>query len=571
MIAFGFLVADLALVAVAFFAAYWIRGDLLPQMELSGPLYPLADYLPLLPLMLVIWAAFLAFSGRYQSHRTASLLRETWDVVKLGILATLVFTLSIYLFRVDALLLTGRTGSALYVSQVDSPRMLSRPSASGRTVKWRAAAHTDGGLYRLYAAPESGEMELVSEHEAKAGMADYSVTLPEIKGETNLYELRYVSPRGEETVLQSLLVHDLISRMLILLSGVLATLLLLAQTLVVRGMAHFIRRRGYNFRQVVIAGTGPAALEIAESIDSHRYWGLRVLGFVSIDGSPSPSATPILGSQEDLPRLAEERVIDQVVFAAARQRFDDLEDLVLQLEELGIATCFALNLFPNTRAKAHLADMGGTPVVTFSTGPTNQLHLVLKRLIDLAVSAVALVALSPLIILIALLVKVSSAGPVLFRQERCGLNGRRFTLLKFRTMVVGAETQQAKLRGLNEMGGPVFKLAQDPRVTSIGRVLRKFSLDELPQLWNVLTGDMSLVGPRPPVPEEVVQYERWQRRRLSMRPGLTCLWQVSGRNTVDFDRWMELDLEYIDSWSPRLDVKILLKTIPAVLSGRGAS
>ena len=151
------------------------------------------------------------------------------------------------------------------------------------------------------------------------------------------------------------------------------------------------------------------------------------------------------------------------------------------------------------------------------------------------------------------------------------MNGRRFTLYKFRTMVEGSEARQAELHDLNEMRGPVFKLTQDPRVTPIGRLLRKFSLDELPQLWNVTRGDMSLVGPRPPVPEEVALYERWQRRRLSMRPGLTCLWQVSGRNTVDFERWMELDLEYIDSWSPRLDMKILLKTIPAVLSGRGAS
>jgi lipopolysaccharide/colanic/teichoic acid biosynthesis glycosyltransferase len=171
-----------------------------------------------------------------------------------------------------------------------------------------------------------------------------------------------------------------------------------------------------------------------------------------------------------------------------------------------------------------------------------------------------------------LAIKLTSGGNVLFRQTRCGLNGRFFTLYKFRTMVEDAEERRAGLLHLNEMkGGPVFKLKSDPRVTWFGRFLRRYSLDELPQLWNVLRGDMSLVGPRPPIPEEVAQYQRWQRRRLAMKPGLTCLWQVSGRNELDFDRWMQLDLEYIDSWSPWLDFKILLRTIPAVLSGKGAS
>ena len=169
------------------------------------------------------------------------------------------------------------------------------------------------------------------------------------------------------------------------------------------------------------------------------------------------------------------------------------------------------------------------------------------------------------------MIKAVYGGTVLYRQTRCGLHGRRFTLFKFRTMVEDAEQQQRHLSHLNEMDGPVFKMKRDPRVTRLGRWLRRLSLDELPQLWNVLKGDMSLVGPRPPVPQEVSAYQRWQRRRLSMRPGLTCLWQIQGRNDLDFDRWMELDLEYIDNWSPLLDIKILAKTIPVVLTGRGAS
>jgi exopolysaccharide biosynthesis polyprenyl glycosylphosphotransferase len=210
-------------------------------------------------------------------------------------------------------------------------------------------------------------------------------------------------------------------------------------------------------------------------------------------------------------------------------------------------------------------------MLTFSTGPSSLLQLFAKRMLDVAIAGILLVLGMPVVLGIALAIKISSGGRVLFAQTRCGLNGRRFTLYKFRTMVEGAEERRAELEHLNEMDGPVFKLRRDPRVTWLGRFLRKFSLDELPQLWNVLRGDMSLVGPRPPIPEEVAKYQRWQRRRLAMKPGLTCLWQISGRNEIDFDRWMQLDLEYIDSWSPSLDFKILLKTIPVVLSGRGAS
>jgi exopolysaccharide biosynthesis polyprenyl glycosylphosphotransferase len=230
-----------------------------------------------------------------------------------------------------------------------------------------------------------------------------------------------------------------------------------------------------------------------------------------------------------------------------------------------------MNIFPHTRAAVQLEELDGMPILTYSTTPTNVLQLFAKRAIDVTVSVSLLVIALPVILAIAAAIKLSSSGAVLFRQTRCGLNGRVFTLYKFRTMVEDAEHRRRDLQHLNEMDGPVFKLRRDPRVTVVGRWLRRFSLDELPQLWNVLRGDMSLVGPRPPIPEEVAQYQRWQRRRLSMKPGLTCLWQISGRNEVDFDRWMQLDLEYIDSWSPMLDFKILLKTIPAVLSGRGAS
>ncbi|MDP2689601.1 MAG: sugar transferase, partial [Deltaproteobacteria bacterium] len=195
--------------------------------------------------------------------------------------------------------------------------------------------------------------------------------------------------------------------------------------------------------------------------------------------------------------------------------------------------------------------------------------LAAKRAADIVLAGTALLFTLPFFLLASLLVKLSSPGPVFFRQERCGLNGRRFDLLKFRTMVENADGLKDAIAHLNEMSGPVFKIKKDPRVTPVGRFLRKYSLDELPQLINVLKGDMSIVGPRPPIPAEVVKYEIWQRRRLSVRPGITCFWQVNGRNKVGFDDWISLDLKYIDNWSFKQDMKIILKTIPAVLRGTG--
>ncbi|HEY9420692.1 MAG TPA: sugar transferase, partial [Thermoanaerobaculia bacterium] len=284
-----------------------------------------------------------------------------------------------------------------------------------------------------------------------------------------------------------------------------------------------------------------------------------------------PSRYPILGQMDDIPRLVEHHVVDDVIFAVTRRDLDRLEDLFLSLQEQGIRTRFAMDLFPHTRARVDLEDLDGMPLMSFATTPTNTFQLMAKRLLDVVLASLLLLLAMPIVGLIALVIKATSGGSILFRQTRCGLNGRIFTLYKFRTMVADAEERRLDLLHLNEMNGPVFKLRSDPRVTFFGRFLRRFSLDELPQLWNVLRGDMSLVGPRPPIPEEVAKYQRWQRRRLAMKPGLTCLWQVSGRNDLDFDRWMQLDLEYIDSWSPLLDLKILLKTIPAVLSGKGAS
>jgi exopolysaccharide biosynthesis polyprenyl glycosylphosphotransferase len=384
-----------------------------------------------------------------------------------------------------------------------------------------------------------------------------------------IFALALYALRLDERILE----HDRVSRTWLLLFAGLACLLLMGEKLALRLLSRYVRSRGFNYRTLLIVGTGPSAQAISRAIEEHDYWGFRIAGFVEVNGGAerAPGRYPVLGGPEEIPRLLHDYVVDDVIFAVGRKELGQMENLLLALEEQGIRTMLALNFFPHTLAKMQLSEIDGIPLLTFATAPTNFVLLAAKRGIDLLLSTLLLLMALPLVVTVAVGIKLSSGGNVLFRQTRCGLNGRRFTLYKFRTMVEDAEWRLQDLLHLNEMDGPVFKVANDPRVTRMGRLLRKFSLDELPQLWNVLRGDMSLVGPRPPIPEEVAQYERWQRRRLSMKPGLTCLWQVNGRNAVDFESWMALDLEYIDSWSLLLDLKILAKTIPVVLSGRGAS
>ena len=369
-----------------------------------------------------------------------------------------------------------------------------------------------------------------------------------------------------------------LSRSWFILFAIGAAALLTAEKIMLRVIARWVRSKGLNYRTILIVGTGRRATEIARMVMEHKYWGYKILGFVS-DGhrlSNGWARYRIFGTVPDLKRILETgeiaEPIDEIVFAVTRKKLDEMKQIFLMCEELGIRTRVAMNIFQNRVARLELEELDGVPFLTFTTTPSNETHLALKRLLDIAVSTIMLGLAVPVILLAALLIKITSPGSVLFKQRRIGLNGRMFTLYKFRTMIADAHARRDELAHLNEMNGPVFKLKDDPRITPVGRWLRRFSLDELPQFWNVLKGDMSLVGPRPPIPEEVASYHRWHRRRLSMKPGLTCLWQISGRNDIaDFDRWMKLDLQYIDNWSPSLDLKILLRTIPAVLSGKGAS
>jgi len=337
-------------------------------------------------------------------------------------------------------------------------------------------------------------------------------------------------------------------------------------------IAREARRRGFRLRYYAVVGNGELAREIVASISSRREWGLNLAGFIddeSSDEPPSPDAV-ILGKLSDLGQVLEEHVLDEVIFAVSRSRLQSIEQAMLLCEEQGVAVRIALDALRFGCSPMRLTDLNGLTMLTFTRTPSDLLAVAIKRTFDIVVSSVVLLLLAPVLALVAVAIKLESPGPVIFRQRRVGLNGHPFQILKFRSMHVDAEARLESLRSRNEVNGPVFKIANDPRVTRVGRFIRKTSLDEFPQFWNVLLGDMSIVGPRPPLPSEVRQYKRWQRRRLSVRPGITCTWQISGRSGIDFDRWMELDLEYIDHWSLVQDLRICLKTIPAVLSTRGA-
>ena len=366
---------------------------------------------------------------------------------------------------------------------------------------------------------------------------------------------------------------EFVSRWLLVVFSAVNFALLATEKVALRLVSRWVRARGYNFRTVLLVGTGQKAAQLADFLEAHPHWGFRVIGYLDDDNGGEirrANRWPCLGKIENLESLLLREVVDELVFVIEKGKLGAYEQALLVAERHGVRAHVSLDIFPHVLARPVLEELDGVPLLSFTTTPSNPTQLVIKRGVDLAVSLALFVVTLPIQLVAALAIKLTSPGPVLFRQVRCGLNGRHFTLLKFRTMHAGAEQLLSDISHLNEMTGPVFKATKDPRLTFVGRILRRLSIDELPQLVNVIKGDMSLVGPRPPLPEEVSRYEPWQHRRLSMNPGITCLWQVSGRNEVDFDRWMALDLKYIDTWSPMLDLKILLKTVPAVLSGRGA-
>ncbi len=337
---------------------------------------------------------------------------------------------------------------------------------------------------------------------------------------------------------------------------------------------------GFHRRRILVAGTGPEAREMIRALEGARSRVVSVVGVLSTsegepvgldaNGSQTFEGKPVMGRLEDLSTTIRNHVVDEVIFAYRDVELGRLRDHLMTCELAGVQARIKSNLHGSLIAKTRIDEIAGMQLLSFSTIPQAPWQLFFKDVFDRLGALLLLVLFSPVLAVVAIAVRLTSEGPILFSQTRCGLNGRRFVFYKFRTMVAGAEEMRAALDGMNEMDGPVFKIREDPRVTPLGAFLRRYSLDELPQLWNVLLGEMSLVGPRPAIPAEIERYKPWQRRRLSMKPGLTCLWQVSGRNSIPFERWMELDLQYIDRWSLKLDLRILLRTIPAVVTARGA-
>jgi len=336
----------------------------------------------------------------------------------------------------------------------------------------------------------------------------------------------------------------------------------------------YIRKKGFNFRRILIVGTEKRAQVFIDLIHQHPDWGFRIIGLIDEEAAKKGQVVngyPVIGSFTDVAEIIKNNVIDEIVFIVPRSCLSKIEGLLYLCETQGIKTRIAADYFESKLSKLKLTELYGLPFLTFDSSPDRIWHILMKRAFDILFSGLALLFLSPLLLILTIIIKLNSPGPVIFRQSRIGLNGRRFTLYKFRTMVQDAEKKLNDIIPHNEMQGPVFKMADDPRLTGVGKFLRKFSLDEIPQFWNVFKADMSLVGPRPPLPAEVKEYDAWHRRRLSMRPGMTCLWQTCGRNKItDFNRWVKLDLEYIDKWSLWLDFKIMLNTIPVMLFGIGA-
>ncbi len=366
-----------------------------------------------------------------------------------------------------------------------------------------------------------------------------------------------------------------ISRAFIGLFGVFNLVALIAYRVSARSLRGWVRRKFGEESHFVVVGTGATAVQVGRTIEQNQQYGLRLLGFVEVSGPPAQPAVWLDRSYPvwplaDLPRLLRNHVIDEIIFAVDRDRLPELETIFLQCDEEGVRTRVVVNFFPHVNSEVYLEQFAQFPLLTFSATPHDEIRLLVKRVFDFTLALLALVLAALPLAVLAVLVKLTSRGPAIFKQVRCGLNGRRFMFYKLRSMCADAEARKGELAAHNEKDGPAFKISNDPRLTPIGRYLRRYSIDEWPQLWNILKGDMSFVGPRPAVPDEVERYQPWQRRRLRMKPGLTCLWVLEGRDHLDFETWMRLDMAYIDNWSLLLDLKILLRSIPWVLLGRGA-
>jgi len=353
--------------------------------------------------------------------------------------------------------------------------------------------------------------------------------------------------------------------------GILSFLVLTSYKNMLFAVMRFLRRNGFNKRQILIIADEESTDYIDQIIHT-KDWGFQIRAIMT--GSKKiaerySSDYEIIPNTKNIKQIIDNNPIDDVIYCRSLFNQTELQQYIVDCAEIGVAFHHQTRVLDVEQVEPHLSLLNQLPFISYKNGRHHYLSLKIKAAFDFLFSLIVIIITAPIQAFIALAIKLDDGGPAFFKQERVGLNGRRFYCLKFRTMVVDAEELKAQLMGQNEQEGPVFKISMDPRVTRIGRFLRKTSLDELPQFVNVLRGEMSVVGPRPPIPTEVEKYERWQIRRLSMKPGITCIWQVSGRNNIPFHQWMQLDMEYIDNWSLKLDLILIMKTIRVMLLGTG--
>ena len=367
---------------------------------------------------------------------------------------------------------------------------------------------------------------------------------------------------------------EVASRFVLMIFGGIVTTCLIVKESIILSALHLLRESGANLRNVIVIGSVDSAENIIKTINEHPFLGLNIVGLLVPPKEVHKKelmGCNIVGSLEEIENTLHKYPIDHVIITIDRKDYKEVDDIIFHCEQEGKEIWVTASIFNIKIARLDSDELFGEPIFVLRTGPKFSWELFTKDILDRIGGFIFSLLSVPLIAIAAILIKLTSKGPVIYRQQRCGLHGRIFTLYKLRSMYEGAEKDLKHLKEKSIMKGPAFKLDRDPRITPVGRILRKFSIDEMPQFWNALKGDMSLIGPRPPIPEEVSQYKGWQRRRLSMKPGITGLWQVSGRSKiVDFDKLAELDLKYIDSWSLWLDFKIFLMTILVVISTRGA-
>jgi exopolysaccharide biosynthesis polyprenyl glycosylphosphotransferase len=364
--------------------------------------------------------------------------------------------------------------------------------------------------------------------------------------------------------------QDDVSRLFLLALFIVQPLVTFAERGVLRFTFSELRKRGYNTRNMLVVGTGRLAQDFADRVEARHGLGIQVIGHLSVPGEVQHVTTrPILGTVDEIEDVFHSNVVDEVAACLPPESASYLEPVASLAADEGKTVRIPIDPHEGGLLQGRAEEFEGLLVRSMIHDGHREAGLAVKRLMDIAGATLGLVIFSPVLLATALAIRMLDGPPILFRQTRVGLHGRPFTIIKFRTMAPDAEERLHEVAHLNELEGAAFKASNDPRMSSVGSVLRRTSIDELPQLWNVLRGEMSLVGPRPPLPTEVVEYDIWHRRRLSMKPGITGLWQVESRHESNFDRWVELDLSYIDRWTLWLDLSILLRTMPSVLLARG--